>query len=319
MRSNRFVSLALALGIGAALAGCGGDAPAPTGASTGTGAGEDAGALAGASLIVGSKEFTESVLLGKITQLALEDAGATVTDKTGISGSATVRTALESREIDMYWDYTGTGWVNILKHTTTDLPADLHQAVAKEDGEKNGVAWLPPAPFENSYAIAVKKDFADANGLTTMSQAVDHLKANPADSTVCAASEFLNRDDGLPGLHEAYDFRFAKVNELEFNLIFTQIGESCPFGEVTTTDGRILANGLTVLEDDKDFFLEYRGALTLRQETLTRYPAIADVIRPINDKLTDEALTELNSKIDVDAEEPADVAQDWLESQGLID
>ena len=150
-----------------------------------------------------------------------------------------------------------------------------------------------------------------------MSDAVAHVKANPQDSVVCAASEFLNRDDGLPGLEKAYGIDFGKVNELDFNLIFTQIGKSCPIGEVSTTDGRILARTLQVLEDDKNFFLEYRGAVTLRQETLDQYPAIAEVLAPISEKLTAEVLTTLNSKVDVDGEQPEDVAKEWLKEQGL--
>ena len=114
---------------------------------TGCGGGDDGGSangtgeLAGAELAVGSKEFTESILLAQITAVALENAGATVEDRTGISGSATVREALESGEVDMYWDYTGTGWVNILGHTTEDAPEDLYAAVAEEDAE-NGIVWL---------------------------------------------------------------------------------------------------------------------------------------------------------------------------------
>lgn len=307
---------ALALGLGLVLAACGGG-EGEGGAGPAAAPGEQR-PLDGATLTVGSKEFTESILLGKITGQALEAAGAQVTDKTGISGSATVRAALEAKEIDLYWDYTGTGWVNILGNSPSDVPDDLYQAVSTEDREKNAVAWLPPAPFENSYAMAVKADYAAANGLTTLSDAVAHFEKTPQDSVVCAASEFLNRDDGLPGLEKAYDIDFGKVNELDFNLIFTQIGESCPIGEVTTTDGRVLARDLQVLEDDKDFFLEYRGAVTLRQETLDRYPAVAEVLAPVSEKLTDEVITQLNSQIDVDGEQPEDVAQEWLEEQGLV-
>ncbi len=316
MRLNRFVSIMLVLGVSGALAGCGGgDTPASSGPAS---SGADSAKLAGASLTVGSKEFTESVLLGKITQAALEHAGAKVTDKTGISGSATVRAALVAREIDMYWDYTGTGWVNILGHTPTDLPPDLYKAVSEEDTTKNGIGWLKPAPFENSYAIAVSQKFADDNNVKTMSDAVGYLQSHPADSAVCAASEFINRDDGLPGLEKAYGFKFGRVDELEFNLIYTQIGKKCPFGEATTTDGRVLANKLKILEDDKNFFLEYRGVLTARKETLDKYPAITEVMAPISEKLTNETLTELNSKVDVDAEQPEDVAKEWLKSEGLL-
>lgn len=314
-KSTRAITATIAIGLSLGLAACGGDSGGDSVA--GTGAGGDGDALAGATLTVGSKEFTESILLGKITAIALTDAGAKVTDKTGISGSATVRAALESKEIDLYWDYTGTGWVNILGNPPTDLPANLYEAVSTAD-KKNGIAWLKPAPFENAYAIAVSKAFAKENSVTSLSDAVTYIKANPTASSICAASEFINRDDGLPGLQKAYDTKFSSVNELDFNLIFTQVGKSCPFGEVTTTEGRVLSQDLQILEDDKDFFLEYLGVLTLRQETLDANPKIADIMAPISEKLTNEKITELNSKVDVDGEEPQDVAQEFLDGEGLL-
>lgn len=308
MRTKAIITAALAVALALSLAACGDD----------SGSGDGTGKLAGASLTVGSKEFTESIILGKITTFALEDAGAKVTDKTGISGSATVRAALESGDLDVYWDYTGTGWVNILGHTTEDVPADLYQKVAAEDLEKNKVAWLEPAPFENSYAIASTEEFAEANNVTTLSEAAAYVEGHPDDGAICAASEFINRDDGLPGLEKAYDMKYSKVVELDFNLIYSQLDKKCAFGEATTTDGRIISEKLQVLDDDKNFFIEYRGAVTMRQETLDEYPALKDILDAISKKLTNEQVTELNSKVDVDGEEPEDVAKAWLEDSDLI-
>lgn len=302
------VASALGLCLAMLLTGCGDDG--------GSGGGGD-GELAGASLAVGSKEFTESKVLAQITMLALENAGAEVEDKTGISGSATVREALEAGEVDAYWDYTGTGWVNILGNTTTEVPDDLYAAV-KEADAKNGVAWLEPAPFEDTYRIAAKSSFVEDSGLTTMSDVASFIQENPDEGAICAASEFINRDDGLPGLQEAYGFEFSEVVELDLNLVYTQIGGDCPFGEVFSTDARIVSNDLTVIEDDKEFFVEYQGALTLRQETLDEHPAIADIMAPISAALTDDVITGLNAKVDVDGENEADVAQEWLDEEGLL-
>ncbi len=309
MTPSRKISLGaggLAHAVG--LAACGGDDG---------GGGDGDGELAGASLTVGSKEFTESHVLAQITALVLEDAGASVTDQTGISGSATVREALETGEIDIYWDYTGTGWVNILGNTTEDVPEDLHAAVAEQD-EANGIAWLEPANFENTYRLATSNAFAEENGLVTTSDAADFINQNPDQGAICAAAEFINRDDGLPGLEEAYGFEFSSVVELDLNLIYTQVGESCEFGEVFSTDARIVSNDLLVLEDDQDFFVQYAGAVTLRQETLDEYPAIAELHAPISEALTNEVMTELNGRVDNDGEQPRDVAEDWLTEQGFI-
>ena len=288
-----------------------------TGCGDGGGESPNAGLLDGAELTAGSKEFTESVVLSQITSQALEDAGASIEDQTGISGSATVREALESDEVDFYWDYTGTGWVNILGNTTKDAPKDLFTAVSEADAD-NGIAWLDPAPFENTYRIAVKSDFAEKNGLKTMSDAATFIGDNADQAKVCAASEFINRDDGLPGLEEAYGFEFADVVELDLNLIYPQTGEKCQFGEVFSTDARIKANDMTVLEDDKDFFVQYQGAMTLRQETLDEHPEIAEIMAPISKKLTNDVVMELNGRVDTEGEMPEDVAQEWLEEQELI-
>ena len=312
-RMRKATALAAAgLGVALALTGCSGG-----NGNGGSGGGSTSDELDGASLTVGSKEFTESHILGQITILALENAGADVTDQTGISGSATVREALESGEIDLYWDYTGTAWINILGNTSENLPEDLYAAVAEADAA-NGIAWLEPAPFENSYRIAVKSDFAEKNDLASMTDLSDYLAENPKDATICAASEFINRDDGLPGIEEAYGIDFGSPVELDLNLIYTQVGESCTVGEVFSTDARIISNDLTVLEDDQKFFVEYAGLVSLRQETLDEYPAIAEIMAPISEALTNEVMTELNGQVDNDGEDPRDVAEEWLQEQGFI-
>src|SRR5690625_4866235 len=225
--------LALALGLSA----CGG--------SDDAGGADGDGPLAGETFTVGSKAFTESQLLGYLTVAVLEDAGASTKDEIGMSGSEVVREALESDRIDIYWDYTGTGWVNYLGNTTEDIPEDLYEALVEADAD-NGIAWLPPANFENTYRLATTQEFADQKSLQTTSDVAEFLADNPDQGSICAASEFINRDDGLPGLEDAYDMEFTEVVELDLNLIYTQVGDSCEFGEVFSTDARIVANDLLI-------------------------------------------------------------------------
>jgi osmoprotectant transport system substrate-binding protein len=323
--TTRARSTTAILGVTALLASaCGGDTDLSDAGGGGDGGEAGGGSIAedydfsGASLTVGSKEFTESVILGQITIAALEAAGADVSDQTGLTGTDTVRAALESGDIDMYWEYTGTGWVNILGNTTEDLPDDLFEAVKEADAE-NGVAWLEPAPFNDTYRIATSAELAEQEGLVTTSDLAEYVEANPDEGSVCAAAEFLNRDDGLPGLQEAYGFEFTEVVELDLGLIYTQVGDSCNFGEVFSTDARIVANDLVVLEDDQDFFVPYNGALTLRQDVLDENPEIADLMGEISPLLDDETITGLNAQVDVDGEEIADVAQQFLQENGFID
>lgn len=307
-RFPRIVAATAAVGL--LVGGCAGDDEDSAADADGAGGGE----LQGVSLQVGSKEFTESKVLAQITAQVLTDAGAEV-ETTELTGSATVREALESGDIDAYWEYTGTGWVNILGHTSDEAPEDLFAQVSEEDAE-NGVTWLEPAPLNDTYRIAVTKEFAEENDIRSMSDAVGHITDNR--SALCAASEFIQRDDGLPGLEKAYDVEFGDVVELDLGLIYAQIGERCDFGEVFSTDGRILANDLVVLEDDQTFFIDYNAALTLRQEVADEHPAIADLMGPVSEALTTEEITRLNAAVDVDGEEPADVAEEWLQERKLL-
>ncbi|MGH3727584.1 MAG: glycine betaine ABC transporter substrate-binding protein, partial [Micromonosporaceae bacterium] len=190
---------ALPIALAVSLTGCGLDSGSVDKGSLA----EDA-SLEGATLTVGSKEFTEQLVLCQITMLALKSAGAEVNEKCGISGSNTVRKALESGSIDLYWEYTGTAWINYLKETTPlKDPKEQYDAVVKADKEKNKIAWLDPAPFNNTYGIAVSRKIADDLGITTISDYAELVKSDPEKASLCVASEFAGRDDGLPGLQKA--------------------------------------------------------------------------------------------------------------------
>jgi osmoprotectant transport system substrate-binding protein len=308
--------LLLVAGMSLVVASCGGD----------DGGGGGDGPLAGASLTVGSKEFNEQLLLGQIAILALENAGADVQDETGITGTENTRAALTSGEIDMYWEYTGTGWSSHLGHEVADAPSDtqeLAQQVAKED-KANGVVWLDPAEANNTYAIAAASDTAEELGVSTLSEYADLVNEDPSQGSICAAAEFLDRPDGWPGVENAYNFDLpgAQITEMDLNLIYARLPEAdpCNFGEVFATDGRIAGNDLVIIEDDQEVFVKYNIALTVRQEVMDEHgPAIEEIFNPITELLTNEKMLELNERVDVNAEPPEDVARDFLEEEGLID
>lgn len=279
--------------------------------------------LKGASFTVGSKEFTEQEVLCAITSQALRSAGAKVTEKCGLSGSNTVRDALTSGRIDMYWEYTGTAWISLLNHTSpiTD-PAQQYQAAAKEDLAKNKIVWLDPAPFNNTYALAVKTSVAQKLGVTTLSDYAKLAHSDPSKASICVASEFTARNDGLPGLEKAYGFTLPAGNiaTLAEGAIYTSIGKSnpCNFGEVFTTDGRTKGLGLTALTDDKRFFPVYNPALTVRKSVLAANPNLAKVLNPIAKALDTPTMQQLNTEVDIQGLQPADVAQRWLQSKEFI-
>lgn len=319
---NHKIKLAAGLTAGTALlSGCTlGEAP-PTDVSAGSLA--EAGDLSGAQLTVGGKEFTEQLVLCQLTAQVLESVGAEVERACGMSGTSSVRAALLSGDIDMYWEYTGTGWITHLGETDPIAdPEELYQAVAERDLAENSVEWLEPAPADNTYAVAVSREKAEELGVETLSDYAELARTDPASASFCGAAEFFGRDDGWPGLEKAYDFDLPDqyVSELAAGAIYNSIdsAEPCVFGEVFATDGRIAAQDLVVLEDDKDFFTAYNPALTVREEVLQEYPAIADVIAPVAEELDDETLQQLNAAVDVEGATPQEAAKSWLVEEGFI-
>lgn len=279
--------------------------------------------LKGVSVTVGSKEFTEQLVLCEITALSLQSAGAKVKRACNISGSATVRQALTSGDIDMYWEYTGTGWIDYLKKTEpiTD-PQQQYEAVAREDKAQHQVVWLPPAPANDTYAIATTQAKAAALGVTTLSDYAKLANSDPAKASFCGASEFYGRGDGWPGVEKAYGFSLPKnrTAELAAGPVYNAIHKSspCNFGEVFVTDGRIESMKLKVLQDDKHFFAVYNPALTLRESVNDAHPGIAKVMAPVSAALDDATLQKLNAEVDVDGMTPQQAAEQWLQHKGFI-
>lgn len=320
-RTRALAGAVVAVAAVAALTGCGlqtagGVVPDATLA----GAPADAKSLDGAEIAVGSKNFSENVILGKIALIMLKAAGAKVTDLTNIPGSTAAREAEEQGQIDMMWEYTGTGWINYLGHDDP-IPNEekQYEAVRDEDLRKNDLVWLPPAPMNNTYGFAVTKETAEKYGISKLSEINDL----PDDAqTYCVESEFTNRNDGLPGMLKKYGLTAERdqLRTFQTGAIYdaTVRGE-CTLGEVFTTDGRILALDLTVLKDDKSYFPKYNVAVVMRKDLAAKYPQIEDLLAPVTKKLTDEELIKMNAEVDVDGKEPADVAHDWLQEQGFIE
>ncbi|MCZ2402248.1 glycine betaine ABC transporter substrate-binding protein [Paenarthrobacter sp. Z7-10] len=280
------------------------------------------GALKGVSVNVGSKEFTEQLLLCEITAQRLESQGASVKRTCGMSGSSAVRSALVSGAIDTYWEYTGTGWLTHLQQTETiNDPAVMYSKLSALDKSKNNIVWLPPASADNTYAIAVKSETAKKLGVSTISDYAKLTKTDPASASFCGASELFGRDDGWPGLKKAYGFDLPKdkVAELAEGPIYNAVakGNPCNFGEAFATDGRIAALGLTVLTDDKHFFPPYNLSLNVRAAVLDKNPKIKTIMDPISKLLSTTELQKLNAQIDVDGKTPEEVASTWLSANKL--
>lgn len=290
------------------LAACAGGGGAPAEEEKGT-------------VVVGSKEFTEQIILGQMTVIALEQAGYDVVDQTNLGGTAVNREALETGEIDVYWEYTGTAWLTHLGHE--DPITDSQEAfdrVKAEDAE-NGLVWLDFAPFNNTYTLMMQQSQAEELGVESISDLAEYIDGG-GDASLCTDQEFYARPDGFKGVEQLYEFQFNEdqVVTMDPGLTYKALQE----GECTTamgfaTDGRIAAFDFINLNDDKSFFPVYNPAPVIREEVLNENPGVADVLNPIAQSLTTGKMTEMNKRVDIDEEDPEDVACDYLTSEGFVD
>ncbi|MEV0175366.1 glycine betaine ABC transporter substrate-binding protein [Streptomyces sp. NPDC050803] len=277
--------------------------------------------LKGADLTVTSKEFTEQLILGAIMGIAFEAAGADVLDRTGIQGSIGAREAVKSGDADAMYEYTGTAWITYQGNSEPiDDPRAQWEAVRDAD-LKNGLTWLEPSALNNTYALAMNQDNFKKYGTKTLSDVAALAESDPDAVTLCVESEFANRADGLPGMEKAYGMSVPAKNitQMDTGIIYTEAAKGgCTYGEVFTTDGRIKSMNLTVMEDDKKFFPNYNAAPEVNSKTLKEYPAIAEILNPVTAKLNNAVAQELNAKVDVDGEDPHEVALDWMKAEGFV-
>jgi len=310
---SRLVALFAVLAM--VVAACGGD-------DEGGGEGDGEGRLAGIDIAVGSKDFDEQLVLGYILVSAFEAEGANVTDRVDLGGTQVARSALLSGEIDTYMEYNGTGWAEHLgnEEAPSNDPDVLTPAVREQDLEENDIRWLGQAPFNNTYGFASSPETTEANGgAYTMQSMADYLEANP-DAIVCMESEFPDRSDGLILFEEAtgYTVPDSQVQILQTGAIYTQTQEEeCQFGEVFTTDGRIGGLGLTLVEDPGVMII-YNISMNLRDDKYQEAPEAFDAIaEEILAGLSQDKMTELNTRVSFEGETPEDVAADYLSEIGF--
>ncbi|MFF0210532.1 glycine betaine ABC transporter substrate-binding protein [Streptomyces althioticus] len=277
--------------------------------------------LEGAELTVTSKEFTEQLILGAIMGIAFQAAGADVVDRTGIQGSVGSREAVVKGEADAGFEYTGTAWITY-QGNTRPIPDPREQWLAVRDADaKNGVTWLEPSELNNTYALAMNQANYERYRTRTLSEVAELSKTDPGAVTLCVEGEFANRADGLPGMEKAYGMSVpaGNITQMDSGIIYTQTAKgACTYGEVYTTDGRIKSMNLVVMEDDRKFFPNYNAAPTVNSKTLRKWPAIAEVLAPVTEKLDNTVAQTLNARVDVDGEDPHQVALDWMVAEGFV-
>lgn len=266
---------------------------------------------------VASKQFTEQYILGEMYAIILEDRGFKVERKLNLGTTPVIQVGLEKGEIDLYPEYTGTGLTTVLKLPPSSDRLQVFDTITKGYKKKYNLVWLDPAPMNNTWALAMKREDAEKFQIKKISDLQDYA----SELVLISTSTFGAREDGLPGLEKVYGkFEFKQIKVVDAGLRYQGLmqGE----GDVVVafgTDGEINAFDLVVLEDDKKFFPVYQVAPVVRQETLDKYPGIRDALNYISPLLTDEVMQRLNYEVSGKQQEPADVAREFLIQQELID
>ncbi|HEX2253970.1 MAG TPA: glycine betaine ABC transporter substrate-binding protein [Thermoanaerobaculia bacterium] len=269
-------------------------------------------------MVVGSKNFEESRLLAEMFAQVIEArTGLAVERRMNLAGTQVCFQALRSGAIDLYPEYTGTGLASIL-----GLPLEGGDAVAtltrvrREFLARWDLAWLAPLGFENAYELAVPRRLARRHALSTISD----LAAVSGQLDAALGYEFVERDDGLPGLERAYGLRFRRVQPMQQALKYRAAAAGdADVVDVYTTDGRLLTYDLVVLEDDRGFFPPYQAAPLVRGATLAEHPEVAAALALLAGALDEETMRSLNLRLQDGREEAAAVARDALRALGLVE
>jgi glycine betaine/choline ABC-type transport system substrate-binding protein/ABC-type proline/glycine betaine transport system permease subunit len=268
------------------------------------------------TIVVASKNFNEQLILGEMVASLIEaKTDIKVEKRLNLGGTAVVFAAMESKDVDLYVEYTGTGLVNILKKPTMTDQAKVYDVVKSDFKSKYDIDVLNPLGFNNTYVIAVKKDFAKKNSLENISDLAKISSKYNAGFTM----EFANRPDGYLGLQKKYNLDFENVKGIDAGLRYTalQNGETQVL-DAFSTDGLLKKFDLKLLKDDKEFFPPYYAVPVIRGETMKKYPELKDVLKLLEGAVTDDDMRNMNYKVDLQ-EQPRKVAEDFLKSKNLID
>ena len=279
-----------------------------------------AGAGAAAqTIVVGGKAFTEQQIMTAMTVALLKAKGYSPERKAGM-GSAAVRQAMENGQIDVYWEYTGTGLGVFNKITDKFGSADEAYRKIKEVDAPKGIVWLNMSAVNNTYGFAMNRDDAQKRGIVTMSDFAKAINGG-AKLTFASNAEFYARPDGLPGWQKAYGFEFDRdnVKRMDTGLTYSALKDrQVDSAVVFATDGRIPAFNFVVLKDDRGFAAPYNLTPVVRKEVLDKNPRLAEPLNALAAKLNDDNMAKLNASVDVDKKTVEEVAEGFLKANGLI-
>lgn len=285
------------------VAGCGGSSPTASSGRDGT-------------LTIGSKNFTENIIMAEIMAQTVEaNTSLKVERKLNLGGTLICWEGLKKGELDMYPDYTGTGLMAILKREVITDPDEVYDIVQQEYNKQFKIKWLKPVGFNNTYATAVTKEFAKKHALNTTSD----LKAHAGDLVFCAEQEFFNRNDGFQGFCQAYGLKFKDTKAMDIGLKYKAVADGkVDVIDAFSTDGELVSYKMKVLEDDQNFFPPYYCAPVVRMDTLEKHPELEDALNKLAGKISDEDMQQMNYKVKEKGLNPADVAAEFLKAKGIV-
>jgi osmoprotectant transport system substrate-binding protein len=271
------------------------------------------------TVVVGGKNFTEQLLIAEMTSQLLKARGTDVITRTGLSTNG-IRKEQEAGLVDLYWEYTGTSLANFNNVPETLGPEEGYVRVAELDAKK-GLIWLSPSKVNNTYAIAMRRGDAETRRIGSISDLAVRIREGETFRFV-SNTEFYIRPDGLAPMQRAYQFEFEPKNviRMETGAVydFLRNGTSGDVGIVFSTDGRIAAFDLLLLEDDRRFFLAYVLTPVVTQATLDQRPGLASNLNELSAKLDNDTMASLNALVDVQKRPVEEVAASFLRTSGLI-
>ncbi|HZK17733.1 MAG TPA: glycine betaine ABC transporter substrate-binding protein [Clostridia bacterium] len=273
----------------------------------------------GPTIVVGSKTFTEALLLGDMTYQYLEHLGYPVENQIGLGELAVIRPALESGQVSVYWEYTGTVLINVMEEEPSFDEEECFNTVKEWDAQ-NGIVWLDYASLNNTYSIMVRGDIAEKYNLVTTTDLIDEIVAGEPIRFV-STQEYNERPDGIQHFENVYGFEFPKgsVISAALNIGYEALKENeAEAGLAFTTDARVAAYDLVMLDDDKNCFPVYNAAPLFKEDILEAYPDIPEQMKELSQLLDDETIMLLNKAVDVDKKSVTEVATEFLEENGLI-
>ena len=262
-------------------------------------------------VVIGSKDFTESALLAEIVAQMLEARGVSVERRFELGGNLP-HEALVSGTLDLYPEYTGTSFTAILHHTPIGDPRAVYEQVKQEYADKFKVEVSPSLGFENTFAILVRGDEARRLNLKTVTEAAPYTPKWRAGF----GQDFMSRDDGYPGFSKTYGLKFAEVREMDLSLTYIALASrQVDLIAANSTEGRITTLDLVQLADDRHYFPPYEAVYLVRQDSLTRVPALKEVMSKLANSISTDEMRRLNYEIDGNKRDPKEVVKDWIESK----